>query len=92
MQLALPQIDQSRRYQRLATLYTLVFGAAAASFYLALLQSGSGRRLALFAAVAAGLHYGLLRLAGATTFEAAPLDLKVRRFTPATVLTNTEIS
>ncbi|HEU0075445.1 MAG TPA: hypothetical protein VFS30_15690 [Dehalococcoidia bacterium] len=91
MHLVLPQIDQRDTYHRLATLYTVVFGAAAASFYLTLLQSGSDFNLALFAAVAAGLHYGLLRLAGATTFEAAPLDLKMRRFTPATVLAGTDL-
>lgn len=91
MQLVLPQIDQRDTYHRLATLYTLVFAAAAASFYLTLLQSGSDFNLALFAAVAAGLHYGLLRLAGATTLDAAPLDLKVRRFTPATVLAGSDL-
>lgn len=91
MQLVLPQIDQRDTYHRLATLYTLVFGAAAASFYLTLVQSGSDFNLALFAAVAAGLHYGLLRLAGSTTYEFAPVGLKVRRFTPATVLAGSDL-
>ena len=91
MQLALPRIDQRDAYHRLATLYTLVFGAAAASFYLTLLQSGSDVSLALFAAVAAGLHYGLLRLAGAVPAEAATPALQVRRYTPSTVLADTDL-
>jgi hypothetical protein len=89
MQLVLPQIDQRGTYQRLATLYTIVFGAAAASFYLTLMQSGSNTSLALFAAVAAGLHYGLLRLAGSSVV-AAP-QLKVQRFTPASILTHGDL-
>jgi hypothetical protein len=90
MQLDLPQIDQSGTYQRLATLYTIVFGAAAASFYLALMQSGSNTSLALFAAVAAGLHYGLLRLAGSSVVAEAP-ELKVKRFTPTSILTHGDL-
>jgi hypothetical protein len=91
MQLALPQIDRSEAYHRLATLYTVVFGAAAASFYLTLLESGSDLTLALFASVAAGLHYGLLRLAAASSIEAAPADLQIRRFTPSSVLADTDL-
>jgi hypothetical protein len=91
MQLALPQLDQRDTYHRLATLYTIVFGAAAASFYLTLFQSGSDVSLALFAAVAAGLHYGLLRLAGsaAKTYD-EPL-LQGRRYTPSSVLAHTDL-
>lgn len=91
MQLVLPQIDHRETYHRLATLYTLVFGAAAASFYLTLIQSGSDVNLALFAAVAAGLHYGLLRLAGAAAYEAAPAYVKTGRYTPAAVLSGADL-
>jgi hypothetical protein len=90
MQLALPQIDSRDAYHRLATLYTIVFGAAAASFYLSLLQNGSDVSLALFAAVAAGLHYGLLRLAGASPMVAEPA-LQARRYTPSSVLADTDL-
>jgi len=91
MQLALPQFDQRDAYHRLATLYTLVFAAAAVSFYQTLLVSGSDMSLALFAAAAAGLHYALLRLAGASSAELATPDLRIRRFTPATVLADTDL-
>ncbi len=88
MQLVLPQIDPREAYHRLATLYTIVFAAAAASFYLTLLQGSSDLNLALFASVAAGLHYGLLRLAGATAVEATP---QARRFTPSSVLSRADL-
>jgi len=90
MQLVLPQIDPKDAYHRLATLYTIVFGAAAASFYLTLLQSGSDQTLALFAAVAAGLHYGLLRLASSVAMAEVP-DLQIRRFTPSSVLAHADL-
>jgi len=92
MQLVLPHIDQRDAYHRLATLYTIVFGAAAASFYLTLLESGSDFSLALFASVAAALHYGLLRLAGACApSEAAMPAIQARRFTPSTVLADSDL-
>jgi hypothetical protein len=92
MQLVLPQVEPRDAYQRLATLYTLVFGAAAISFYFTLLQSGSDFNIALFAAVAAGLHYGLLRLAGTTAYEEAPpANIQTRRFTPARMLADTDL-
>jgi hypothetical protein len=91
VQLVLPQIDHRDTYHRLATLYTLVFAAAATSFYLTLIQSGSDVNLALFAAVAAGLHYGLLRLAGATAYETAPANVKAGRYVPAAVLSGADL-
>ena len=91
MQLVLPQIEPRDAYHRLATLYTIVFAAAAASFYLTLLQSGSDFDIALFAAVAAGLHYGLLRLAGATAIVEQGQQIQARRFVPATVLADKDL-
>lgn len=89
MQLALPQVERRDAYHYLATLYTIVFAAAAVSFYLTLLRGSSDAESALFAAVAAGLHYGLLRLAGSA--EAAPPQSNVRRFTPTRVLANSDL-
>jgi hypothetical protein len=91
MQLALPQLNQGDTYHRLATLYTIVFGAAAASFYLTLFQSGSDESLALFAAVAAGLHYGLLRLSGSVMRAYEAPALQGRRYTPSSVLADTDL-
>lgn len=91
MQLILPQIEPRDAYHRLATLYTIVFAAAAASFYLTLLRSGSDLDIALFAAVAAGLHYGLLRLASATAIGEPAHQAHARRFVPTTVLANKDL-
>jgi hypothetical protein len=91
MQLALPQVDPRDAYHRLATLYTIVFAAAAVSFYVTLLRGSSDFESALFAAVAAGLHYGLLRLAGSSPAEAEPPQSNVRRFTPTRVLANSDL-
>ena len=91
MQLVLPQIDPRDAYHRLATLYTIVFAAAAASFYITLLESGSDFDIALFAAVAAGLHYGLLRLAGASINVEPAQQIQARRFVPTTVLTGKDL-
>jgi hypothetical protein len=91
VQLALPQVDPRDAYHRLATLYTLVFAAAAVSFYLTLLRDGSDFNLALFAAVAAGLHYGLLRLAGAPPADVVPAGVQTRRYTPTTVLAGSDL-
>jgi len=91
MQLALPQFDQRETYHRLATVYTIVFGVAAASFYLTLFRSGSDFSLALFAAIAAALHYSLLRLAGSVpAAQDAPL-LQVRRYTPSSLLAHSDL-
>jgi hypothetical protein len=89
MQLALPQIDTRSTYQRLATLYTIVFAASALSFYVTLLQTGYDVSLGLFAATAAGLHYALLRLAGAMPAQAAPV--LERRYKPAAVLSHSDL-
>ncbi len=88
MQLILPQIALRDAYHYLATLYTIVFGAAAASFYLTLLEGSSDLHLALFASVAAGLHYGLLRLAGAMADDATnspPVAHAIRRVPSASL-------
>ena len=89
MQLVLPQLDQRNTYHRLATVYTFVFAAAAVSFYLSLLSSGIDVNAALFASVAAGLHYSLLRLSGAFVTQAP--DLEVRRYKPTTLLADTDL-
>jgi len=89
MQLALPQLDQRDTYHRLATLYTFVFACAAVSFYLRLLDNGADINIALFASIAAGLHYGLLRLSGA--FVTQSPDLEVRRYKPTTLLADTDL-
>lgn len=89
MQLALPQLDQRDTYHRLATLYTFVFAFMAVSFYLTLLTRGVDIDLALFASIAAGLHYSLLRLSGAIQTQAP--DLAVRRYKPATLLADTDL-
>jgi hypothetical protein len=89
MQLALPQLDQRDTYRRLATLYTFVFAAAAASFYISLLSSGLDVNAGLFAAISAALHYSLLRLSGAIATQSP--DLEVRRYKPATMLADTDL-
>lgn len=89
MQLALPQLDSRTAYQRLATLYTIVFAVTAASFYVSLLDSGYDVSLALFAAVAAGLHYALLHIAGVVQTQAP--DLAVKRYKPTTVLADSDL-
>jgi hypothetical protein len=89
MQLALPQLDQRDTYHRLATLYTFVFACVAVSFYLSLLEKGVDINMALFASIAAGLHYGLLRLSGA--FVTQSPELEVRRYKPTTVLADTDL-
>ena len=88
MPLVLPQLDQRTTYHRLATLYTFVFAVAAASFYLSLLDSGVNIHAALFASIAAALHYSLLRLS--TAFVAQP-DATVKRYKPATLLADTDL-
>jgi hypothetical protein len=89
MQLVLPQLDQRDTYHRLATVYTFVFAIAAASFYVSLISEGVNVNAALFASVAAGLHYSLLRLSGA--FVTQSPDLEVRRYKPTTVLADTDL-
>jgi hypothetical protein len=89
MQLVLLQLNPRDTYQRLATLYTIVFAAAAISFYLSLLENGYDVSLALFAAAAAGLHYALLHLAGVVQTQAP--DLTVKRYKPTTVLANSDL-
>lgn len=89
MQLALPRLDPRDTYHRLATLYTVVFASTAAAFYLSLLDSGVDVSLALFAAVAAGLHYALLHIAGAVQTQAP--DLAVKRYKPTTVLADSDL-
>jgi hypothetical protein len=89
MQLALPRLDQRDTYHRLATVYTFVFAAAAASFYLSLLSNGVDMTPALFASIAAGLHYSLLRLSAA--FVAQAPELEVKRYKPASILADTDL-
>ena len=89
MQLALPQLNQRDTYQRLATVYTFVFAAAAAWFYLSLLSNGVDMKPALFASIAAALHYSLLRLSA--SFVAQAPDLEVKRYKPTAILADTDL-
>ncbi|HWC29026.1 MAG TPA: hypothetical protein VG845_02985 [Dehalococcoidia bacterium] len=89
MQIALPHIDQRQTYHRFATLYTGVFACAAASFYISLIRSGVELDEALFASVAAGLHFALLRLSGA--FVQDTPELEVKRYKPTTILADTDL-
>jgi len=91
MQLVLPRIDQRDAYHWLATLYTVVFAVAAGSFYVTFLQSGSDSEVALIACLAAALHYGLLRLARSSPVETPQANLQVRRYTPTTVLADSDL-
>ena len=90
MQLALPQIDQKETYHKLATLYAFAFAATALSFYISLLQTGYDASLALFAAVAAALHYALLRLSAAFP-EGAPVQQAAASYRPAMLLGDTDL-
>jgi hypothetical protein len=85
----MPRLDQRDTYQRLATVYTFVFAAAAASFYLSLLSSGLDIKPALFASLAAGLHYSLLRLSAA--FVTPAPELEVKRYKPTTILADSDL-
>jgi hypothetical protein len=89
MPAAMPRLDQKDTYQRLATLYTVTFALAAGSFYVSLLSSGIDMNAALFASLAAALHFGLLRLSRSFVVQAP--ELPTKRYKPAAVLADKDL-
>jgi hypothetical protein len=85
----MPRLDQRDTYHRLATLYTVTFALAAGSFYVSLLSSGIDMNAALFASLAAALHFGLLRLSGSFVVQAP--ELPTKRYKPAALLADKDL-